>query len=1158
MIREGYYEELFHVDNRHWITNGFAKMKDTFWPDTDIQKARILGDFRPINTWLQPPPAHWTWACPDQATMMSSFPRGSEFFLLCDIADAYHTCRLAEASQNLVVISINGRYFKYKGGAQGLAPMALFWNCHIQDAFYAAFGLHWRHWWATFVDDIGVHGFTAAVTTARARILSTLLTHLGKPHTFGSAKTDTWRMPPATSMILAGLHISKDGFCVDDAQLVVLKHVLTDFVVRTKEDAQHVVGVIQYCYSAFRWTSNSSLLEYSQLISTLTSSWKQVAGQKTHIQWTDSCRAACLRLNELIYSQPRAYWNPDSLVTGKSCLAIMTDASDTGLGLSLHLVQKPNALDVTTDDLKDHTVSQLIATKSITLTSAQLKWHTCETELLGIVEAVIRWGSFISIALSLFPPDPLGKSAKLLFLSDSTTGISQWLSLRIPEDWIDHLSAKARRFYSWADKVAGTQYWPMSVRHIPGTDICLPHVLSHLGDQLRDRHRTLQQSGASMLALPTAIHSFHSDPRVRKPTASDIPDKSSLHHLLLQPADYPILQAAYLVDSSTFNGVSISDLYRAVTNVDSKSVPSTVTTKISPWIGTIFFSAIPPGSNVPMLYTPASHQRLSPGNHEIPEIDRTKHLVMVCPMSAAVQITDLQTITVDSAISERSTTPLSSDILQTTPIGTDYMEHDLLKDVVLFCHNVNNHPSVTHTILLVQDLIWFPKLVEYVTYHVYNCSFCIPKRQAFVGVGTSILAAARLSVLYLDHKVLDKDIKQASAPYNAVLSMMCGATRFIICICVRSMDAQTTARAIMNEWVPLFGVPRSIRSDGAFNSEVISAVSQLIGIKELDFSSPNDPKHHSLLEQKHKTLDTILNDAYSKGDINGPSDLKFYVKQAQAKLNLLVYTYGYCPFTRLTGEQPRTPIDVAIMNQPPLNLPNVDAMDKKFVDNLQHFLRDLHLWTHCANDERCKRNQAQHIIAQSKKQSIMYDLQISDIVSYQGRAVTIVDLLDATASGFMNAIIRRVDHDGAIEKQVRYSDLLPLGTMFPEKMLPQSVSIHENQFYFFANPLPTISATQSVKAGKLITYDGITQMCLMHYYENTPKTESQYTPLWISSAGVIKRARISPKKSSPYTICIHQSALCLQAPLNSAGFITKQTIHTLRSQGIVFPSSKES
>ena len=126
MISEGHYEELFHVDHRHWITNAFVKMKPTFWIGTQILKARILGDFRSLNYWLLPSPSHWAWASPDQVTMMQSFPRGSAYFLSCDIADAYHTCRLAESSQNLVVISINGRYFKYKGGAQGLAPMALF------------------------------------------------------------------------------------------------------------------------------------------------------------------------------------------------------------------------------------------------------------------------------------------------------------------------------------------------------------------------------------------------------------------------------------------------------------------------------------------------------------------------------------------------------------------------------------------------------------------------------------------------------------------------------------------------------------------------------------------------------------------------------------------------------------------------------------------------------------------------------------------------------------------------------------------------------------------------------------------------------------------------------------------------------------------------
>ena len=98
-------------------------------------------------------------------------------------------------------------------------------------------------------------------------------------------------------------------------------------------------------------------------------------------------------------------------------------------------------------------------------------------------------------------------------------------------------------------------------------------MLSHLGDQLRDRHHALKTVGVSLNVMPIAIHSFHADPRVHKPTAADIPAGFELHHLILQSSDYPVLQKAYLADTSMFNGVSISDIYRVVTQIDSKAVP---------------------------------------------------------------------------------------------------------------------------------------------------------------------------------------------------------------------------------------------------------------------------------------------------------------------------------------------------------------------------------------------------------------------------------------------------------------------------------------------------------------------------------------------------------------------------------------------------------
>ncbi len=53
---------------------------------------------------------------------------------------------------------------------------------------------------------------------------------------------------------------------------------------------------------------------------------------------------------------------------------------------------------------------------------------------------------------------------------------------------------------------------------------------------------------------------------------------------------------------------------------------------------------------------------------------------------------------------------------------------------------------------------------------------------------------------------------------------VCGAIRLVNFVFVCSLDAQTTARAIVNEWLPSFGVPSSIRSDGAFGAVVLLAV----------------------------------------------------------------------------------------------------------------------------------------------------------------------------------------------------------------------------------------------------------------------------------------------------------------------------------------------
>ena len=172
-----------------------------------------------------------------------------------------------ERAQKLCMVELNGRYFMYLGGPQGLAPIALFWNAYIQDGFYKIMGNHWRKMWICFVDDMRVHGKSAEAVTARARILNRILVRLEKPHAFGvkGDAANTWKATPKESMVLAGLKYSALGISCNEEILEALKRTLTEYKVTNKEEAQHIIGIIQYSYAAFQWDA-ASLTRYHLLM----------------------------------------------------------------------------------------------------------------------------------------------------------------------------------------------------------------------------------------------------------------------------------------------------------------------------------------------------------------------------------------------------------------------------------------------------------------------------------------------------------------------------------------------------------------------------------------------------------------------------------------------------------------------------------------------------------------------------------------------------------------------------------------------------------------------------------------------------------------------------------------------------------------------------
>ena len=1124
MIDKGYLREI-NFEHGMWVSPGFGKSKGRTWPGTDIMMFRILSDLRKLNAAIKKPPAHWVDSVVDARELAREVPSGSQFFLPCDISDAFSTCRLTERAQKLCVIELNGKFFMYLGGPQGLAPMALFWNAHIQDGFFKVLGTHWKKWWITFVDDMGVHAMTEASLTNRARILSVILDALGKPHAFG-AKGDsdvtTWEAKPQESMVLAGLHYDRNGIKCNEEIIEALRRTLTEFKVTTKTDAQHVVGVIQYSHTAFEW-SDDAYTRYSSLMRILTSATKVPEGK--HVKWGEDCIQACLELYEHITNRPMAYWSPFNLITDDNCLVSMTDASDDAVSGSLFVVRKPDARDVTMEDLKNPQISTLISVNSKMLDEGQRKWGTYEVELFGMVRTVEKHGKFITTATAKYPTSGPNFKAKVGFLSDSTTAIGRWKSLTLPIGVIDFLSAKARRFYSWADICAGTKYWPFCISHLSGDDISLPHMLTHLGDLAKERQSELKSAGIEYITMPMFLHSYHNGHQ-RDSVMGAEERGYTFNSLQLTPDDVQEIHRAYLDDDSEYSSVQMKLIYRIIALNDTTDIPSDVIKKVEAWRDTMFFVHTLPNTEHPILYTPASLQILMWPDTGADNTDLTKMLVTVIPDLARVKITSTESI-VDDSLMEKG----------------HHMNHDLRMDVLMLSHNCAQHPSLAQTIRNVAATAWFPGIKSYVADYYNSCTICLPKRDAHRSVGISIMAARRFKVIQIDHKILDGDIAKATG-IPAILTIICMATRMAIYIPVSAVDTITTAMKFMTSWYPILGLPAVIRSDrgSAFASKLMAAVRSLLGIKEWDASAAGDAQHHSLLENKHKTLDSTLDMAMNKGDLTSATELEFYTAAAMARNNLDMLTDSATAFERATGEIPRTLMDMATFPQHDSEMAELKPADTLFINRLKDYITGNLEWLHFVNSERVRKDVGHKLVASERKRTTAFDFHVNDMVSYRGAAVKIMELLHPFKYGHAKAKIRTISHDEASIDIVNYSDLTPIGDARPELMIDRQLSFETGSFIFYETEEGT------VLAGTIMNKIGVE--LTVHSYRQAMRRDRRFVPLYTLKNGKIEPKEKPPQSASPVVVLIPQTKVLASTRLEKY-MIPDAALPALQSRGVI-------
>ena len=445
-IKAGHLEEVEYSPHM-WISPLFIKLKNS-------GGVRLLADLEILNKFVKQP-AFWALLGPNRTDFLSSIKENT-FFSKIDISNAFHTCPVAEASRDYLVVRFKDKLLRYRTAPQGLSTSALFWPVHLSSGFNQILGCHWGKYAKVYVDDILIMGNSRQDCKDKTLLILSALLQMGKDV---SSKSVT---EPSEEVECIGFLFSREGCRISDEGVSKLKKAL-EKKPRTMKDMRGLIGSIQYAKSIF-----SSCTRKSEIGEKIGELLKHVKGKKFHYS------------DEIAELQE---WFTSNIATGTMCypkpepgarLVIMTDASDFGAGAAL-LQLKTDGDISSLDSLKEKLAdAKLIDILCKPLTGAELRWHTFEKETYAIVLALKKWRSIL-IDLDYESEGTL----QVFIASDSTVAISTFEKQQL----IHENSAKKKRWAGWSEEIAHAKILNVTYLSIDGENNFLADLLSRLEER---------------------------------------------------------------------------------------------------------------------------------------------------------------------------------------------------------------------------------------------------------------------------------------------------------------------------------------------------------------------------------------------------------------------------------------------------------------------------------------------------------------------------------------------------------------------------------------------------------------------------------------------------------------------------------------------------
>ena len=365
------------------------------------------------------------------------------------------------------------------------------------------------------------------------------------------------------------------------------------------------------------------------------------------------------------------------------------------------------------------------------------------------------------------------------------------------------------------------------------------------------------------------------------------------------------------------------------------------------------------------------------------------------------------------------------------------------------------------------------------------------------------------------------------------------------------ISADTAARAIHERWFPLFGVPHVLRSDRApaFAGSLMQAFRKLVGIKHWDFSAAHDPRHHSLLERRHAIIDSVLDPAVRKGDLTSGAALRIYTATANHICNL-EHTYeGYTPYQFLTGDPPRTRVD--LLKSDPLNVEAVlddkSADTHELIRHIREITSSFSDWSALERDDASRYSSLQALDKAGRAQTTKYVFRPGDHVSYDGELHMVKSHSHFTAEGPVKATVAKLI-DGTAETKlntVNITDLLPLSTQRPANMVSPKSAVPLDSFVFATDD------SGDVFAGTVTDIDNENNSCTIHVHQQGAKQKRRFTPLYFHADMTAHPHVKVPSNPNPKLVHTPTASIMAVGDISSSYFIDESLLATVLSKGVV-------